>query len=89
MPDPDCPDPVRNILAALLSAEPVASLALVSGVALSMRRMPLTSVQSLSECGTPVLHSRERERNRVRETKGKRKSGGKKVAEIIRALLHE
>lgn len=70
MPDPDCPDPVRNILAALLSAEPVASLALVSGVALSMRRMPLTSVQSLSECGTPVLHSREREKASERD-KGK------------------
>lgn len=71
VPDPDGHDPVQIMAAALLSTEPVASLALVSGVALSMRRMPLTSVQSLSESGTPVL------RSRVRETKRKRKEGRK------------
>lgn len=77
--------------AALLSTEPVASLALVSGVALSMRRMPLTSVQSLSESGTPVLRSRVRETKRKRKEGRKEgsKEGGKKVTGIIRALLDE
>lgn len=65
--DPDWRNPVQLFATALLSMEPVLSHGLVYDVALSTRRMSLTSVQSLSEKVAPQpwwLHHTCRKRER-------------------------